>query len=86
MIRREAIRQQKIALPSDDEIRSWRCPRGTDFKRQMTSALYEHSLDRIDVLDRGVQGKDKTKSPPAGPPTLHTHSSSVCAATSGRRC
>ena len=36
----------------------------------MTSALYEYSLDRIDVLDRRVQGKDKTKSLPAKSPDV----------------
>lgn len=68
---REAVRTLKIALPSDDEVREWGCPRGSDFKLQMTSALYEYdSSDRIDVLDKRVGGKEKTKSLPTKSPDL----------------
>lgn len=68
---REAIRQGKIALPDDDHIRSWRCPRGSDFKLQATSALYEYdSSDHIDILDRRVSGRERTKSLPAKSPDI----------------
>ena len=36
----------------------------------MTSPLFEYSIDRIDVLDRRVPGKDKTKSLPTKSPDL----------------
>lgn len=68
---REVIRQQLIALPSDDHIRSWRCPRGSDFKVQVTSALYEYnSIDQIDVLDKRVSNREKTMSLPTKSPDL----------------
>lgn len=70
---REALRDGVLALPDDDEVRAWGCPRGSDFKAQMTSALYEYdSLDRIDVLDKRKPGKEKTKAlPPKSPDLAH---------------
>lgn len=68
---REVIRQARISLPTDEEIRAWRCPRGSDFKAQVTSALYTYdSQDRIDVLDKRVPGNDRTKSLPTKSPDL----------------
>jgi hypothetical protein len=70
-VAREYIREQLVALPDDDRIRSWRCPRGTDFKLQMTSPLYEYnSLDQIDVFDKRVDGKERTYSLPTKSPDL----------------
>jgi len=58
-----------MALPSDEEIRKWRTPRGSDFKTQLTQAIYEYdSLDRIRVLDKRVGNREKTKALPTKSP------------------
>ena len=68
---REALRQGHLALPTDEESRGWDCPRGSDFKTQMLSPVYEYdSLDRIRVLDKRVSGREKTKSLPTKSPDL----------------
>lgn len=68
---REIIRESRIALPTDDEIRAWHCPRGSDFKLQLTSPIYEYdSSDRIVVQDKRVSGRERTKSLPTKSPDL----------------
>lgn len=68
---RLAIQDQAIALPTDDQIRDWQTPRGSDFKTQMTGALYEYmSQDQINVLDRREKTKEKTNSLPTKSPDL----------------
>ncbi len=68
---REAIRERKLALPDDETIRSWHCPRGTDFKTQVTSAIYEYvGEDKIDVLDKRTAGKERTRSLPTKSPDI----------------
>lgn len=68
---REAIRQGRIALPSDDDIRSWKAPRGSDFKLQMTSAIYDYNVsDRIVVIDRRKAGNERSKTLPTKSPDL----------------
>jgi hypothetical protein len=68
---REAIRKGNLALPEDAEIHSWQCPRGSDFKAQVTSSLYTYdSADRIKVLDRREGNSEKTRTLPAKSPDL----------------
>ena len=66
---REALRRGFLALPTDEVIRSWRCPRGSDFKTQLTQAIYEYdSLDRIRVLDKRIGNREKTRALPTKSP------------------
>ncbi len=70
---RIACQNHRISLPTDDEIRLWRCPRGSDFKLQMTSALRDYwgDSDQIDVLDkRNPYKKERTASLPTKSPDL----------------
>jgi hypothetical protein len=68
---REALRRGEMALPTDAEIRAWQAPRGSDFKAQLTSPLYEYdSRDRIDVLDKRKGGQEKTRALPTKSPDL----------------
>lgn len=68
---REAIRQHRIALPTDDDIRAWKAPRGSDFKLQMTSAIYGYDVsDRIDVIDKRKAGNERSKTLPTKSPDL----------------
>jgi len=65
------LREGVLALPTDDEIRAWQAPRGSDFKSQLLSPLYEFdSLERVVVLDKRVSGREKTKSLPTKSPDL----------------
>jgi hypothetical protein len=68
---REALRIELLSLPSDDRIREWKTPRGSDFKTQLGQALYEYdSLDRIRVLDKRIANREKTKALPTKSPDL----------------
>jgi phage terminase large subunit len=71
---RNALKQSQISLPTDEEIRSYRLPRGTDFKVQFTSALYEYnSRDKINILDRREGNREKTRSlPTKSPDVVHS--------------
>ena len=71
---RNALKQSLISLPTDEEIRSYRLPRGTDFKLQFTSALYEYnSRDKINILDRREGNREKTRSlPTKSPDVVHS--------------
>ncbi len=68
---REAIRTNQLALPTDAEIRDWSLPRGSDFKSQLSSPIYEYDTrDRIDVLDRRQGNREKTRALPSKSPDL----------------
>jgi hypothetical protein len=74
---REAIRvgenqpEPILALPTDEEIRAWRLPRGSDFKAQFLAPLYESDMrERVIVYDKRISGKEKTKSLPVKSPDL----------------
>lgn len=68
---REAIRigknrpKPKIALPTDEEIREWRLPKGIDFRAQFVGTLYESDVrERVHVYDKRMTGKELTKALP----------------------
>ena len=67
---REALRGEWIALPTDEEIQAWQCPRGSDVKIQVTSALYRYLVDKIVVMDKRVSGDEKTKTLPTKSPDM----------------
>lgn len=68
---REALRLELLSLPTDEQIRRWKAPKGSDFKTQLCQALYEYdSLDRIRVLDKRIGNREKTKALPTKSPDL----------------
>jgi phage terminase large subunit len=71
---REFLRAGKVGLPSDEVVRSWRLPKGTDFKTQLLAPIYESNMkEQIRVWDKRVTGKEVTKPLPVKSPDLaHT--------------
>lgn len=74
---REALRVDEhqaaplIALPTEDEIREWRLPRGSDFRTQLLSPTFEtNTAEQIVVYDKRVSGKERTKALPIKSPDL----------------
>jgi hypothetical protein len=68
---REALRAGALGLPTDEMIRAWRLPRGTDFKGQLLAPIYESDLrERIRVYDKRLTGKEATKGLPLKSPDL----------------
>ncbi len=68
---REALRADKIGLPTDETIQSWRLPRGSDFKAQLLAVIFESDMrERVRVFDKRVTGKEVTKALPIKSPDL----------------
>lgn len=68
---REALRGSGIGLPSDERVREWRLPRGTDFKSQLLAPIFESDLrERVRVYDKRLTGKEATKALPIKSPDL----------------
>lgn len=68
---REALRAGNIGLPTDETIRSWRLPRGTDFKAQLLAPIFESDMrERVRVYDKRITGKEVTKALPLKSPDL----------------
>jgi len=74
---REAIRigekqpKPKLALPTKAEMREWRMPRGSDLMTQLISPIWESNMkEQVQVYDKRLTGKEKTKSLPLKSPDL----------------
>lgn len=68
---RTAIEKSQIALPTSEELRSYRFPRGTDFISQLTSPKYEYlDSDKINVLDKRQGLREKTRDLPTKSPDV----------------
>jgi phage terminase large subunit len=74
---REALRVDEeqaeplVALPTNQEIAAWGCPRRSDFRSQILGAIYDSDLhEKVHVYDKRVAGKEKTKALPTKSPDL----------------
>lgn len=60
-----------IALPTNEEIAAWGCPRRSDFRSQLLGAIYDSDTrEKVHVYDKRVAGKEKTKPLPIKSPDL----------------
>jgi phage terminase large subunit len=74
---REAIRigderpKPQLALPTNDEMDSWRVPRGSELLKQLGAPVYESNMqEQIKVYDKRLSGKERTKSLPTKSPDM----------------
>lgn len=68
---RSALKDGKLALPSDHDMNALALPRNSDFKSQCCAAIYEEdSQSRIRVLDKRVNKTEKVRALPTKSPDL----------------
>lgn len=67
---RDALREGKLALPTDHELAALQLPRGSSMKSQLAAPIYqEDSLSRIVVFDKKGES-ERTKALPSKSPDL----------------
>lgn len=68
---RVALKEGKLALPTEHELAALALPRGSNLKAQLTAPIYEEdSQSRIRVLDKRVDNREKTRALPTKSPDL----------------
>jgi hypothetical protein len=68
---REALREDKLALPTSDELAALQLPRSSDLVSQLAAPIYEEdSRSRIRVLDKRMDNNEKARALPTKSPDL----------------